>query len=166
MGLLFFLKKPKNYKAGELKNVYLKITIDGLPRELSCKRKWESKRWNPQSGRATGTKEDAKELNTYLDTLQTMAYTSKRQLLDRGKLVTADAIKNDMSGEEQHRRKLLGQFQKHNDDLKQMIGNGVAKGTWGNFETSLKHTRAFIKWKYKLDDLNILALDTDFIKDF
>ena len=37
MGLLFFLKKPKNYSNGGLKDVYLKITIDGIPRELSSK---------------------------------------------------------------------------------------------------------------------------------
>ena len=77
MGLLFFLKKPKNYRNGGLKDVYLKITVDGIPRELSCKRKWESKRWNPHAGRALGLKEDAKELNACLDTLQTLAYDSE-----------------------------------------------------------------------------------------
>lgn len=166
IGLLFFLKKPKNYRNGDIKDVYLKITVDGIPRELSCKRKWEPKRWNPHAGRALGSKEDAKELNTYLDTLQTIAYDAKRQLLDRGKLVTATAIRDAMTGKEQHRRKLLVQFQKHNDETKKMIGKGVAKGTWTNFETSLAHTKNFIRYKYGLDDVNILALDKDFIKDF
>jgi hypothetical protein len=78
IGLLFFLKKPKNYQQGDPKDVYLKITVDGIARELSCRRKWEYKRWNPHAGRASGFKEDAKELNTYLDTLQTMAYDAKR----------------------------------------------------------------------------------------
>jgi integrase len=165
IGLLFFLKKPKNYQQGDPKDVYLKITVDGIARELSCKRKWEYKRWNPHAGRASGFKEDAKELNTYLDTLQTMAYDAKRQLLDRGKIVTAKDICDKMTGKEQHRRKLIFQFEKHNAEMKKMIGNGVAKGTLTNFCASLLHARNFIKFKYGIDDINILALDKDFVKD-
>ncbi|MFT4092940.1 MAG: site-specific integrase [Niabella sp.] len=166
IGLLFFLKKPKNYPKGNSKDVYLKVTVDGVPRELSCKRKWDPRRWNPHAGRATGNKEDARELNMYLDTLKTMAYDAKRQLLDRGKMITAVAIRDLITGVEEHRRKLIVLFQKHNDEMKKMIGNGVAKGTWTNFNTSLNHTREFIRFKYKMDDINILALDMDFIKDF
>lgn len=162
----FLIEKAQKLPKGDPKDVYLKVTVDGVPRELSCKRKWGPKRWNPRAGRATGTKEDAKELNMYLDTLQTMAYDAKRQLLDRGKMVTAVAIRDKINGAEEHRRKLLVLFQKHNDEMKKVIGNGVAKGTWTNFNTSLNHTRDFIKHKYEMDDINILALDIDFIKDF
>ena len=38
-GLLFYLKKPKNAKAGE-RYVYLKITVDGIPKEIAIKRIW------------------------------------------------------------------------------------------------------------------------------
>ncbi|MBZ4190730.1 site-specific integrase [Niabella beijingensis] len=166
IGLLFFLKKPKNYKKGSPKDLYLKVTVDGIPRELSCKRKWDPHRWSPKANKAIGAKEDAKELNNYLDTLRTMAYEAKRQLLDRGKMVTAGAIRNKISGAEEHSRKLLVLFKKHNDEMKKMIGNGVAKGTWTNFNASYNHTEEFIKFKYKVNDINILALDMDFIKDF
>jgi hypothetical protein len=36
-GLLFFLKQPKSQKSGE-RYVYLRITVDGKPIELSTKR--------------------------------------------------------------------------------------------------------------------------------
>lgn len=165
MGLFFFLKKPKNYRSGA-KDVYLKVTVDGIPRELSCKRKWEPSRWSVDAGRATGQKEDSRELNTYLDTLQTKAYEAKRILLDRGKVVTANAIKDILSGVEQQRRMFIFLFQNHNNEMSKMIGNGVAKGTWTNFNTSLSHTKEFLKYKYKMDDMNILSLDVEFIKDF
>jgi site-specific recombinase XerD len=165
IGLLFFLKKPKNYKSGP-KDVYLRITVDGIPKELSCKRKWDHSRWNSHAGRATGLKEDARELNAYLDTLQTKAYECKRILLDRGKIVTAIAIRDILTGVEQSRRMLIFLFQKHNDEMKRMIGNGVAKGTHTNFNTSLSHTKEFVKHKYKVQEINILSLDVEFIKDF
>ena len=39
-GLLFFLKQPRNYEGGEM-YVYLKITVDGIPKEMSVKRNWD-----------------------------------------------------------------------------------------------------------------------------
>jgi len=68
-GLLFFMRKPRNYKKGLLP-VYLKITVNGVAVELSSKRKWEAARWSAGSGRTTGTKEEVKELNYYLDSLE------------------------------------------------------------------------------------------------
>jgi hypothetical protein len=68
-GLLFYLKKHSGYQKGEIP-IYLRITEDGVPKELSIKRSWEPTRWNSHAGRALGTKEDTKVLNTYLDAYQ------------------------------------------------------------------------------------------------
>lgn len=35
-GLLFFLKQPRNYEGGEM-YVYLKVTVDDVPKEMSVK---------------------------------------------------------------------------------------------------------------------------------
>ena len=65
-GLHFYLKKPKNYVKGVVP-IYLRITVDGLPKELSTKRSCEPSRWNLAAERAAGTKEDTRALNAYLD---------------------------------------------------------------------------------------------------
>lgn len=57
--LLFYLKKPKNYVKGAVP-VYLRITIDGKPVEMSASRKCEPELWNTKAGHMIGTKEDAK----------------------------------------------------------------------------------------------------------
>jgi hypothetical protein len=72
-GLLFFLRKPKNYKSGPIP-IYLKLTVDGLSKELSAKRKRLVADWNAASGRLTGKKESVKELNYYLDSLEQKVY--------------------------------------------------------------------------------------------
>jgi hypothetical protein len=46
-GLLFYLKKPKNYVRGKLP-VYLRITIDAARVELSAQRECAPERWNAQ----------------------------------------------------------------------------------------------------------------------
>ena len=67
--LLFYLKKPKNYVKGAVP-VYLRITVDGKPVEMSASRKCEPELWNTKAGHMIGTKEDAKTLNSYLDKMK------------------------------------------------------------------------------------------------
>jgi integrase len=163
LGLMFFLKKPQDYVEG-LVPVYLRITVDGLPKEMSTKRSWDPDRWNAKANRASGSREDAKSLNNYLDMLQGKAYDTRTALIDRGEVVTAAEIKNVLSGEKQRSRLLLTLFQKHNNELEELIGKGVGEGTVTNFKTSYKHTARFLKSVYKMNDINILSLDLEFIK--
>jgi hypothetical protein len=160
---LAYLKRPKNYKGGEMP-VYLRITVDGVEKEMSAKRSWEPSRWNVKSNRALGTKEDARALNTYLDVLQNKAYEARKQLIEKGKVVTAMAIRDLLSGTEQRQWMLMSLFRKHNADLKAMVGKGVSNGTCTNFDTTYKHTLRFLKKEYSCTDTNILSLDLAFIK--
>jgi integrase len=163
LGLLFYLKKPKDYTAGPVL-IYLRITVNGVPKEMSTKRLCDPEKWNGKANRAIGNKEDIKALNAYLDVLQNQVYDARTHLIDRGKIVTALALKNIVSGEDQRQWMLMVLFKAHNDDLKELIGKGVAKGTHTNFETSYKHTGKFLKTVYKIEDINILSLDLEFIK--
>ena len=163
--ILFRLKKPKNYRTGPVP-IYLRITVDGDEKEVSAKREWLPSRWSTGSHRASGTKEDARTLNEYLYLLQAQAYEARKQLIESGKVITATAIKDLLTGAEKRKRNLLALFTSHNNDLEKMIGKGFAKGTSTNFNTSFKHTEAFLKSQYKVSDINILSLDLEFAKRF
>ncbi len=56
-GLLFYLKKPKNYVKGA-NPIYIALPQMECPKELSTKRIFDLNRWNPSAERASGTKED------------------------------------------------------------------------------------------------------------
>ncbi len=60
---------------------------------------------------------------------------------------------------------LLEIFQYHNDQVKALVGKEYSKGTLTKFNTVLNHTRAFLQWKYKLDDIDIRKLDYEFITE-
>ena len=65
-GLLFYLKKPKNYVKGPVP-IYLRITVDGKRAEMATKRLCDDLgKWNAASGRMTESKEAIKTLNTHL----------------------------------------------------------------------------------------------------
>jgi hypothetical protein len=162
-GLLFYLRKQRNVEKG-LMYVYLRITVDGQSRDLSVKRSWPASRWDIRANRASGNKEESKELNHYLDVLQTKAYDARKKLIESGKIVTAQAIIDIVSGAEQRKRELMALFKSHNDDMKAMIGKGVAKGTWTNFNTTYKHVAGFLSAQYDVNEINILSLDLEFVK--
>ncbi len=80
-GLFYFLKQSKT-KRNDYRYVYLRITVNGEARELSIKRRWPITRWNQSLGKAVGTKEDAKNLNAYIETLSAKIYQAKLNLLE------------------------------------------------------------------------------------
>jgi hypothetical protein len=79
--------------------------------------------------------------------------------------MTSAAIIDILSGVEHRKRNLMVHFKNHNDEMEKMIGKGKEKGTWTTFNTSSKHTDLFLKKVYKVEDINILSLDLEFVKN-
>lgn len=165
ISLLFYLKKPKAYVSGIIP-IYLRITISGQRAEVSTGREWHPEKWNASAGRASGTKEDVKALNSYLDTLQGKVYEAHRRLLDSEDLVTAEAVKNKFTGKAEKPRMLVPIFQDHNNRIKALLGEEFSKGTLCRYTTALKHITDFLKWKYGISDLEIRKIDHAFITEF
>ncbi|HTE00094.1 MAG TPA: Arm DNA-binding domain-containing protein [Mucilaginibacter sp.] len=86
LGLLFYLKKPKNYIEGAIP-IYFRITVDGISKELSSKRSWHRSRWNKKTKRALGYSTDSLSLNQYLDVLQNKAFEARQYLIEKDKSV-------------------------------------------------------------------------------
>jgi site-specific recombinase XerD len=181
-GLLFYLKKHHGDKKVH-RPIYLRITVDGVMKEMSIHRSWDPKRWDARTGRAilakatAGRKSaslaspspdaEAHTLNAYLDTVQAKVHEARHQLIMSGKPVTAAAVRDFVQGREtspERPHTLLEIFQYHNDQVKALVGKEFSKGTMTKFNTVL-NTRAFLQWKYKADDIDIRKLDYEFITE-
>ncbi|NIJ52516.1 site-specific integrase [Dyadobacter arcticus] len=165
-GLNFFLKTPSEENRDGKRHVYLRVTVNRQVKDISTKRQWHPLKWNVRAGRATGNKEESKELNGYLDILTAKVYQAKKTLLDADKEVTAEAIKNILLGKTENEKTILEVFQEHNDQVVALLGTDFAAGTLERYKTSLDHTRNFIKWKYRVDDFEIKKLDYEFISQY
>jgi len=160
--LLFFLKKSR----AEASIIYLRVTVDQQRAELSTKRICDPNRWNSHSGRMNGTKEDARTLNAYLDTLQSKVYEVNRLLLEANEVVTAEAIKNKLTGISERPRLLMLIFKDHNQQMKKLVeSEEYAQGTLTHFETTYDHVEHFIKWKYSTKDVDIKKINYELISD-
>lgn len=80
--------------------------------------------------------------------------------------ITIEALKASVTGVVEKKIMFLEQFAKHNARLVELKGTDYAHGTILRYNTSYQHTKDFIKWKFKSDDIDIQKLNYEFITDF
>jgi len=163
--LLFYLKKPKKYEEGGLIPIYMRVSVSGKRTEFTTQREWDPAKWNPDAGRASGTKEAAKELNAYLDTLKAKVYEAQRKLVDEGEVVSTDTIREIITGKNRNSKMLLEVFDYHNKQMRELVDIDFAPGTMERYETARSHTNDFIKWKYGYEDIDVNKLNYEFVAD-
>jgi integrase len=165
IGLTFFLKTPK--KKNNIRFIYLRVSVDGVPKETSTKRKWDVSRWDQKTERATGNKEDARMLNQYLDSLHAKINQYKNGLIYNERSVTAQMLMDYLLGKTVSKAKVLEEFQLHNDELAALVKKGeYADGTHERYVTARKHVQEFIQFKYQADDIEFRNLNFEFVKDY
>ncbi|PRY87647.1 site-specific integrase [Mongoliibacter ruber] len=162
---LYYLKSSRKNK-GKNSCIYARITVEGQRAEISTKIALEAEKWNSDSGRVLGKTEKAKQINAYLDSMQMKVLQARKYLLDNDKEITAKSIKNVLHGNTEDRKLILEIFQKHNEEMEALVGKEFAAGTMERYRTSYDHTKAFIKWKYQMDDIELKKLDYDFISQY
>ena len=163
--LLFFVKKSK-IKADGTAPIYLRITIDGIPKEISSKRNVLPEKWDNKLQKVSGNTEQVKSLNAYLKTMEQEVYDAHHELMKDKRCTTSYTLKSRLIGTDQRALMLIPIFQDHNDKIKSLLGLEFAAGTLERYKTSLKHTQEFLEWKYGLTDICIKDIDHPFITEY
>lgn len=109
--LLFFVKKSK-IKADGTAPVYLRITIDDIPKEISSKRNVLPAKWDSKLQKVIGNTEEVKAINAYFKTLEQEVYEAHHMMMKDKKIATSTALKSKLFGIEARarmcRRKQIG----------------------------------------------------------
>ncbi|MEI6753902.1 MAG: site-specific integrase [Paludibacter sp.] len=165
LSILFFVKRTKTNVDGLLP-IFIRVTVNGERIEFSTKRFTTSEKWSVEGNRMKGTSTESKSTNSYLDALKAKVYDYQQQLIREDNLVNAENMRNKMLGVEKRTHMLIGIFQQHNEEIKALVGREFATATYTRYETSLKHTIAFLRWKYKVSDIDIRKIDHEFITSY
>lgn len=167
--ILFFLKTRTGQTKDRPRDIYVRVTTDGMTRDLSLQRKCLPELWDQTTGRAVSRIGNMKTLNSFLDTVEAKVHEARHRLMQLGKPITAQhigAILRDQEPEFEKKHFLLEVFRLQNERAAALQDKEYAKATLVRFNTALKHTRDFIRWKYKVEDIDIKRLDYEFVSDF
>ena len=164
--VLFLLKQGQKTNKKTLP-IYVRITIDGKRAEWSVQRKCDATKWDQRSGRAIGSKEDIKALNSYLDAVQATIHSIQKEYMLRNELLTAEIVRAKVLHQaEEKQYSLLEVFQYHNQQFEKLVCIEYSYGTLKKFRTALSTLQKFIEWKYSKNDVYIHEVNHKFITDY
>ena len=165
ISILFYLKRAKVNAQG-LAPIFQRITVNGRRLDNSTGKFVDPDKWNSEMSKMRGTSEEARSINGHLDNLKSKILNVEKNLIKKDIPITFDSYRNELSGKKERERMLIPIFQEHNRKIKELVGQEYAAGTLERYETSLKHTKDFIFWKYNLTDINIEKIDHAFIMEY
>lgn len=165
MSILFYKKSSKAAKNG-LIPIYQRITINGVRIELSTSRFVEESKWNTSAGKMKGNSEEARLINSHLDLLKTKVYETEKHLLNNNVEINAQNFKNKLLGIEEKQRKLISIFELHNKRMEELIGKEFSINTFKKYETTLSHTKEFLKYQYSINEVAMTQINIAFLNDF
>lgn len=163
---VLFYPKRRDSDLPDKASVYMRVTVNGRRSELSINRKINVSKWNHKAEKLSGTKEEVKDFNSYLDALRNKIYAIHQQLLRRDIRITSEAIKNSYLGVDEKQIMLLEIFQNHNEQMEMLIGKEYALSTVKKYKTAYKHVKNFLAYKFKRKDIPIERLNHSFITNF
>ncbi|WP_329806410.1 site-specific integrase [Flavobacterium facile] len=165
LSLLFYVRSSKAAKNGLLP-IYQRITINSERIELSTSRFVEKSKWNISAGKMKGNSEEARLINGHLDLLKYKIYETEKYLINNNVEINAQSFKNKLLGIEEKQRKLISIFEQHNKRMEELIGKEFSINTFKKYETTLSHTKEFLKHQYSLNDISITQINIAFLNDF
>ncbi|PWD98230.1 site-specific integrase [Marinilabilia rubra] len=163
--ILFFIKRTKLLKNGEAP-IFVRITINKERTEFAAKKSLKPKYWSDAQQKAKNTAPEAEEINEALNRTKKRLLSIIDYLSYEEEPVTPRLVQERFLGKKEQRRTILKIFEEHNENAKKLVGIDFAPGTVERYETSYKHTRDFIHWRYKREDLALDDLNQQFVKDY
>lgn len=165
INVLFYIKRAKINSNG-LVPIFIRITVEGKRIDKSTGKYVLPEKWSTENSRLKGNSEEARLINNHLELLRMHVFEIEKQLLIKNETLNFENFKNEYLGIKQRERLLIPIFTEHNRKIKELVGTEYAPGTLERYETSLKHTKDFLQWKYRVSDIDIEKIDHAFITEY
>ena len=163
--ILFYLNTSKKKKSG-LCPVMGRITVDGGIAQFSIREDAHPDRWDVKKGRVKGNSRKIIEINRKLDHTEQAIKNIYERTVDATGFVTAEQIKNEITGVTAQPQTLLEMLNEHNREYEKRLGIDRKRASYYTYKQSFKHLSGFIRLKYGLEDYALKQLDITFINDY
>jgi site-specific recombinase XerD len=159
---IYFTMKSDKEKDGKAP-IYASVTVNKEKCFIALKQLMvDVNIWDCGKGAAKGTKNEAKELNAYLDDVRLTLGNCYKDLQLKGKMISAKAIKSLFLGEKDDVYTMSSLIKYHNEtsttDLKW--------STLKHYYVTQRYIVKFLEEHYKSSDIYLHELNFKFVKDF
>ena len=142
--------------------LYVSVTVNKEKCLIGLKQSIDLNNWDTEKGIPKGNREQVKTLNSYLDEVKLALGNCYKELMLKGRLPSAAAVKNLYLGEADEGFTLSKLFTYHNesstDDLKW--------STLKHYHVTQRYLVKFLEEYYKVTDIYLRELNYKFVKDF
>jgi paraquat-inducible protein B len=156
--ILFYLRKNYLNKEGKA-GIMIRLTINGEMSQFSAKLDVEPELWNAKHGRVDGKTAHANRLNATLDNIKAALINHHNEIEKFDTIVTAEKVRNAFLGLESRQRTLLDLFNKHNEDVKKLVGVSKTTATLQKYQVTYKRMENFLKYKCNLSDISLKEIN-------
>ena len=163
--ILFYLNTSKRKKSG-LCPVMGRITVDGGVAQFSIKADVYPSDWDAKNGRVKGKSRENVELNRKIEQTEEAITKIYARAVDIAGFVTAQQIKNELTGVTKKSENLLELFKEHNDEYKKRVGIDREKVSYNWYKNTYCHLSRFILSEYGMNDYPLKQLDMLFIDKY
>ncbi len=163
--LLFYVKRnsPKSDNSLPLMG---RITINKSIAQFSLKMSVPPGLWDSKAGKAMGKSEKARNINQRLEQIRVTVNNRYQEIIQIGKGVTAEQVKNAYLGIGMKQDMFLQLFAHHNELFARKVGNGRTQSTYRKYCNLYKLLQTYIQNEYAREDVSLKELDLNFINGF
>lgn len=162
---LFLLKSTKVNAKG-LTPIYIRVTVNGKRFEISTNKFVHASKWDKFQKRIKGNSEESRSINEYLKIIENSVFEAQKSLLIEQKIITPETLKNKLLNKDENSLFINKIFDEHNTKMKSLIGLQYSLSTYKRFVTTHNHFKEFLKFQYKITDIQIKEIDIQLINNF
>jgi integrase/recombinase XerD len=167
INILFIIKNKSNTNYKKKCPIGCRITLDKKRKEFSTGQFINPKHWDGKLQIVKPPEPDSDTINSQLSLIKTKI--NKAFLLLQVKEVnfTVDDIYRLYKGEKLTKEyNVVEYFEHYLKQLKTLIGIDIKQITYNKFEYVKNDVKAFVKWKFKINDYPLKKLELQFLNDF
>lgn len=162
--ILFYIRK--NYLNRDKKApLMIRVTINGKMVQFNSKLDIEPQYWNPKKQRAEGSGKQIKMFNTLLENIKYSLQNHFHEIVCE-EIPTPEKVRDSFLGVADKENTLMLLFKRHLDNLKNIVGKGMAQATYDKYDITYRRLKEFMKSRYNLSDIPLRDIKNIFVVDF
>ena len=162
---VLFYTKNRAIKNGRVP-IMGRITVNGTTASFSCKRDVPLALWDAKGNCAKGKSEEARRLNQELENIKAQIGKHYQYLTDHDTFVSAKKVYDRYNGFGEDIHSLMEIFNIQIQDYKRQVGKTKAQSTYQGLLDEYKCLSHYLKDKLGAEDVPLMSLDVDFIKNY